>query len=171
MKMILLVSNNLVFTLKWQLVLRLYGFKVNSVTDLFQARIALQLDRYGLVLTDARIDDGSGHDYCSLLRREAKAAALVLLGHESDGEKIFRGKLTGVSDFRLKSSSVQAILAVIRRNLYQSRVSSRVSLANIPKACSKLTIICGLWILTSLKNRPQDNRWVIPHQVENSLVR
>jgi DNA-binding response OmpR family regulator len=109
--------------------LRRSGFAVDHVGLAEEARAALELGRYEIVLLDLRLPDGDGFDLIRWLRmRRDSTPIIVLTARDRLGDRV-EGLNLGADDYLVKPFAHQELLARVQAVLRRPRVAREVELA------------------------------------------
>ncbi|MEQ9258546.1 MAG: response regulator transcription factor [Roseovarius sp.] len=93
--------------------LRRAGFVVDDAASLFEAREALALAAYDLVLLDLGLPDGSGMDLLGDLRRKGGLPVIVLTARGALGDRV-EGLNMGADDYIVKPVEIPELVARCR---------------------------------------------------------
>lgn len=104
--------------------LRRAGFAVDDAASLFEAREALGLASYDLVVLDIGLPDGSGIDLLAELRETGGAPVIVLTARGALGDRV-EGLNSGADDYLVKPVEIPELVARCRAIL--RRPGSRAS--------------------------------------------
>lgn len=92
------------------------GFTVESYGTLAHATAAAQRREFDLYLLDIMLPDGSGLDFCSMLRARTRKP-IVMITVKGDTSDIVRGLELGADDYILKPFQLPEIVARVRAQL------------------------------------------------------
>lgn len=92
------------------------GFAVESYGTLAHASAAVQRREFDLYLLDIMLPDGSGLDFCGMLRGRTRKP-IVMLTVKGDTSDIVRGLEAGADDYILKPFQLPEIVARVRAQL------------------------------------------------------
>lgn len=87
-----------------------YGYGVQIVTDCGQAFDALTKERFGLILMDINLPDGTGFEACQEIRRVSQVPVIFASARTSEEDKI-TGLDIGGDDYLAKPYSLKELLA------------------------------------------------------------
>ncbi|CAN5327078.1 response regulator transcription factor [soil metagenome] len=111
---ILLVEDDESLRLEIKRAIEHEGHSVTSAGDLSGARHALQGQHFDLIVLDWGLPDGSGVEYCRLLRQSGeKASILILTGKSLPAEKV-EGLESGADDYLTKPFNLKELTLRVR---------------------------------------------------------
>jgi len=90
------------------------GYAVTAARTLAEARRALALAPYDLVVLDLMLPDGDGHALARELRRDGRPERILMLTARTLEDDVVRGLDTGADDYVTKPYRLRELLARIR---------------------------------------------------------
>lgn len=111
-KLILMVEDNPAVLRLNQKVLETNGFTVKAAPTLSDAEQILVLNTVDLILLDIKMPDGSGLDFCTIIRQYTSAPILMLSSLRTS-QDVVSGLLTGGDDYMTKPYKVDELVARI----------------------------------------------------------
>jgi DNA-binding NtrC family response regulator len=93
------------------------GYKVAGVPNGFEAVRRFQCEKYGLVITDVRMEDGGGMTVLKEVKRVSPQTPVVLITAYGTIDNAVEAMKAGATDYILKPFSLDDLVAVVRRAL------------------------------------------------------
>lgn len=109
-KKILIVEDDMDLAAITRDMLENYGYQVQIVTDCGQAFEILRDERFGLILMDINLPDGTGFEACREIRKVSRVPVIFASARTSEDDKI-TGLNIGGDDYLAKPYSLKELLA------------------------------------------------------------
>ncbi len=93
------------------------GYRVAGVPNGFEAVRRFQCEKYGLVITDVRMEDGGGMTVLKEVKRVSPQTPVVLITAYGTIDDAVEAMKAGATDYILKPFSLDDLVAVVRRAL------------------------------------------------------
>lgn len=93
------------------------GFIPDHVASIDEARAALRLHAYGLVILDRRLPDGDGITFLSEMRRMRPTARVLMLTAYDETDDVVAGLNAGADDYLTKPFKFAELIARVRAGL------------------------------------------------------
>ncbi len=136
---ILLVEDNEVISKGLSYSLKKEGFEINMAKTKNEARIAIEKERYDLIILDVALPDGTGFDLY-----EEKISLLsiptIFLTAKDEEDDIVYGLNIGAEDYMTKPFSTKELLARINRIIYKNKKRTTVNVKDIEFDLDKMEV-------------------------------
>lgn len=124
MEKILIIDDDVTFSLMLRTWLTKKGFEVGTATTVAAGRKFLEEERYDLVLSDMRLPDGDGTDILQwIAERDRSIPVIVMTGYAEIGNAVVSMKL-GAADYIAKPVQPDELLKKIREALDAPRTGT-----------------------------------------------
>lgn len=97
------------------------GYRTTWVRSLREARRELGLERFGLVILDVGLPDGSGFELATELRRACSGSGVLFLTAQGDPERRVQGLALGAEDYVVKPFHFQELVLRVENGLRRRR--------------------------------------------------
>ncbi|MCI8498246.1 MAG: response regulator transcription factor [Bacilli bacterium] len=139
MMKILLVEDNEVISKGLSYSLKKEGFEIDMAKTKNEARIAIEKERYDLIILDVALPDGTGFDLY-----EEKISLLsiptIFLTAKDEEDDIVYGLNIGAEDYMTKPFSTKELLARINRIIYKNKKRTTVNVKDIEFDLDKMEV-------------------------------
>ncbi len=136
---ILLVEDNEVISKGLSYSLKKEGFEIDMAKTKNEARIAIEKERYDLIILDVALSDGTGFDLY-----EEKISLLsiptIFLTAKDEEDDIVYGLNIGADDYMTKPFSTKELLARINRIIYKNKKRTTVNVKGIEFDLDKMEV-------------------------------
>ncbi len=136
---ILLVEDNEVISKGLSYSLKKEGFEIDMAKTKNEARIAIEKERYDLIILDVALPDGTGFDLY-----EEKISLLsiptIFLTAKDEEDDIVYGLNIGAEDYMTKPFSTKELLARINRIIYKNKKRTTVNVKDIEFDLDKMEV-------------------------------
>ena len=132
---ILIVEDDITFSLMLKTWLGKKGFQVNTVSSVAHARRELTNNDYDLVLSDRRLPDEDGMQLLMWMNKKNIACPLIIMTSYADIQSAVQAMKCGASDYISKPVQPDELLKKIKEAL-QGEASKSETLASQPQASS-----------------------------------
>lgn len=136
---ILLVEDNEVISKGLSYSLKKEGFEIDMAKTKNEARIAIEKERYDLIILDVALPDGTGFDLY-----EEKISLLsiptIFLTAKDEEDDIVYGLNIGAEDYMTKPFSTKELLARINRIIYKNKKRTTVNVKGIEFDLDKMEV-------------------------------
>jgi len=136
---ILLVEDNEVISKGLSYSLKKEGFEIDMAKTKNEARIAIEKERYDLIILDVALPDGTGFDLY-----EEKISLLsiptIFLTAKDEEDDIVYGLNIGADDYMTKPFSTKELLARINRIIYKNKKRTTVNVKGIEFDLDKMEV-------------------------------
>lgn len=136
---ILLVEDNEVISKGPSYSLKKEGFEIDMAKTKNEARIAIEKERYDLIILDVALPDGTGFDLY-----EEKISLLsiptIFLTAKDEEDDIVYGLNIGAEDYMTKPFSTKELLARINRIIYKNKKRTTVNVKDIEFDLDKMEV-------------------------------
>ena len=117
MSMILLVEDDPIIIKSLSITLSIRGFEVVSASSVKKAIEEAKNNIIDLVLLDINLPDGSGYDFCKIIRQKYKLLPILMLTARTDEASVVKGLTLGADDYVRKPFGLEELVARIKRLL------------------------------------------------------
>lgn len=117
MKSLLIVEDDITFSIMMKTLLTKKGFKVYTVSNIYDAKKAIIENKYDLILSDMRLPDEQGEDLLNWLLSKSIKLPFIIMTSYADIQAAVRVIKSGASDYITKPFHPEDLLAKINEAL------------------------------------------------------
>lgn len=132
MPSVLIIEDDLTFSLMLTTWLGKKGFEVTTAVSVADARQRIKAGSYDLVLSDLRLPDGDGIDLLKWLKDEYPRLPLIMMTSYAEIQTAVLAMKSGAADYIAKPLNPEELLAKIREILRQPDVNGAASASGGP---------------------------------------
>ncbi|CAM2919005.1 response regulator transcription factor [Hathewaya histolytica] len=123
MNKILLVEDDEALAIGIEYTLKSEGFEVNRAKNLAQATAEFSSSEFNLILLDLMLPDGSGYDFCKVIRKESDIPVIFMTACDEEANVVL-GLDIGGDDYITKPIRIRELIsrikAVLRRKNFEN---------------------------------------------------
>ncbi len=117
---ILIIEDDLTFSLMLSTWLKKKHFEINSVASVRNAKHAIETSTYDLILSDLRLPDGDGIDLLKWLKEQGISVPLIMMTSYAEIQTAVKAIKLGASDYIAKPLNPEDLLIKIHETLMLS---------------------------------------------------